>query len=364
MYGDNGLMKMASIEKRSTKNGDVSYRAKVRLKGYPIETATFSRRTDAKRWMQQTESRLREGRHFKNAAGKRHNLATAIERYKQNELLKKPKSASAQGQQLQWWAEQIGDCMLTDVSPSLVAECRDKLANGQTVRGKKRSPATVNRYLAALSHLFTTAVKEWGWADDNPLLRVSKQKEPRGRIRYLSEQERSQLLQACRQSNNRYLYLVVLLCLSTGARKMEILALTWNDVDFNRSVITLHETKNGERRLLPLVGQAKDLLLAHSNVRNMQSNLLFPSNYNSGQPIDIRSAWGYALQQSGIENFRFHDLRHSTASYLAMNGASLAEIAEVLGHKTLQMVKRYAHLSEAHTASVVAKMNEKFLTDL
>jgi integrase len=80
---------------------------------------------------------------------------------------------------------------------------------------------------------------------------------------------------------------------------------------------------------------------------------------NSAKPIDLRTPWETALKNAGIEDFRFHDLRHSAASYLAMNGASLAEIAEVLGHKTLQMVRRYAHLSEAHTTNVVASMNEK-----
>ena len=82
------------------------------------------------------------------------------------------------------------------------------------------------------------------------------------------------------------------------------------------------------------------------------------------QPIDIRTAWENALLKARIENFRFHDLRHSAASYLAMNGASLAEIADVLGHKTLQMVKRYAHLSETHTSSVVKKMNDKIFGDV
>ena len=79
--------------------------------------------------------------------------------------------------------------------------------------------------------------------------------------------------------------------------------------------------------------------------------------------MDVRTSWEYALRGADIENFRWHDLRHSTASYLAMNGASLAEIAEVLGHKTLQMVKRYAHLSEQHTAGVVASMNEKIFSE-
>lgn len=75
------------------------------------------------------------------------------------------------------------------------------------------------------------------------------------------------------------------------------------------------------------------------------------------RPIDLRYAWAQALQAAGITDFRVHDLRHSAASYLAMSGASLVEIAAILGHQTLQMVQRYAHLAEGHTASVVARMN-------
>jgi len=94
-------------------------------------------------------------------------------------------------------------------------------------------------------------------------------------------------------------------------------------------------------------------------VRNIASDLVFPSLTRPMKPWDSRSAWLSALKKADIQDFRFHELRHSCASYLAMNGASLAEIAEVLGHKTLQMVKRYAHLSEAHTAKVVQSMNER-----
>ena len=91
--------------------------------------------------------------------------------------------------------------------------------------------------------------------------------------------------------------------------------------------------------------------------------MVFPSAIKPQKPIEIRKSWLNALEKAGIEDFRFHDLRHSTASYLAMNGATLAEIAEVLGHKTLAMVKRYSHLSEAHTAGVLERMNQKFLGD-
>lgn len=168
---------------------------------------------------------------------------------------------------------------------------------------------------------------------------------------------------ACQKSANPYLYTVVVLCLSTGARKMEIMSLTWEQVDFHRGVIILHETKNGERRALPLVGKAHALLLTHRKIHYLGSNLLFPSKHDRTKPVDLRAPWEAALKAAEIDTFRFHDLRHSAASYLAMNGATMAEIAEVLGHKTLQMVKRYAHLSEAHTAKVVASMNEKIFNN-
>jgi integrase len=152
--------------------------------------------------------------------------------------------------------------------------------------------------------------------------------------------------------------MVVVLALSTGARKNELLALKWQDVSLQRGMITLHETKNGERRALPLQGYAHQLISDHAKVRRLDCDYVFPSEKKK-QPIDIRTAWENTVERAELEDFRFHDLRHSAASYLAMNGASLAEIAEVLGHKTLQMVKRYAHLSEAHTSKVVASMNEK-----
>ena len=139
---------------------------------------------------------------------------------------------------------------------------------------------------------------------------------------------------------------------------LELMGLKWADIDLNRQSIILHETKNDERRALPITGHALEILKELSKVRRIDTNLLFP-RADGQKPIELRSAWDRAIREAQIENFKFHDLRHSTASYLAMNGATLAEIAEVLGHKTLAMVKRYAHLSEQHTHSVVDRMNKK-----
>jgi integrase len=350
---------VATIEKRESEDGEVAYRVKVRLKGFPSQNATFKRITDAKKWAQATEAAIREGRYFKTSEARKHSLADAIERYFEDVLRLNPKKNDAnQRLYLKWWKEQLGAYTLADVNPSLIVEQRNKLV-GQTNRFKRTiGTTTANRYTTALSHVFTIAINEWEWLESNPIARVSKLKEPRGRVRFLSDEERTALLEQCTKSENPYLHTVVVLALSTGARKMEIMSLKWVDVDFQRKSIVLHETKNNERRVLPLQGYALELMQKLAQHKKAHSDFVFPSE-KGDQPVDIRRAWEYAVEKTDIKDFKFHDLRHSAASYLAMNGASLAEIAEVLGHKTLQMVKRYAHLSEAHTSAVVARMNER-----
>jgi len=342
---------MATIRERKTGNGEVRYQAQVRLKGFPQQNATFNRKTDAKRWIQQTEAAIREGRHFKTTEAKKRTLAELIDRYIRDVLPTKPKSMNAQGRQLKWWRDELGYRSLAEITPPLLSETRDKLHEG-------RQPATVVRYMAALSHAFTVACNEWEWLNDNPMRKVRKPKEPRGRVRFLDEDERKRLLAACKASECVQLYPVVVLALSTGMRQMEVMNLSWADVDLKRGYLILHETKNGERRSVPLVSHAKELLVAMSKVRRLDTNLLFYSDVKPTVPVFIRSHWGKALKAAEIEDFKFHDLRHTAASYLAMNGASLAEIADILGHKTLQMVKRYAHLSEQHTSKVLESMNK------
>ncbi|MFN0317128.1 MAG: tyrosine-type recombinase/integrase, partial [Burkholderiales bacterium] len=256
---------MANIEKRVSKDGATSYRVKVRLKGIADQSATFERVTDAKKWVQATESAIREGRHFKTNEAKRHTLAELVDRYLRDVMPSKPKSVKDQSRQLLWWKAILGHHTLADITPALLAETRDKLAGGlqkdgsmvQQVRNPKtrksvpkpaepRNPATVIRYLAALSHAFTIAVKEWGWIENNPMRKVTKPKQPGGRVRFLSDDERAALLSECQNSSNEDLYLAVVLALSTGARQMEIMGLRWRQVDLQRRVITLYETKNGE----------------------------------------------------------------------------------------------------------------------
>ena len=353
---------MATIQERTDKNGKTKYRALIRMKGYPPQSATFDRKTDARKWIQDTESAIRDGRHFKTTEAKKHTLAQLIDRYIEDVLPHKGEvTRKGQKHQLLWWKDQIGYTLLSNLSPALIGECRDKLLKKKTPQGKKRSPASVNRYMAPLSHALNIAVREWGWLDDTPMRKVRKFRETTGEARFLDDNERKRLLDACKESSYPHLYTIVVLALSTGARKMEIMGLRWKDIDLDAGVIRLTKTKNKECRVLPLRWHAWDLTKELSKVRRLDTDLLFPGN-NPQSPMEINKHWYEALSQAEIDNFRFHDLRHTAASYLAMNGATLAEIADVLGHKTLQMVKRYAHLSEPHTASVVAKMNEKIFS--
>src|SRR5512143_1469316 len=135
---------MANIQKRTTQDGKHSYRVQVRLKGYPPQTATFERLADARKWAQQTESAIREGRHFKTTEAKRHTLAELIDRYSRDVLPTK-KDHVVRQQQLNWWKEQLGALALADVAPALLAEYRDRLANSVPVRHQQRSPAITKR---------------------------------------------------------------------------------------------------------------------------------------------------------------------------------------------------------------------------
>jgi integrase len=131
-------------------------------------------------------------------------------------------------------------------------------------------------------------------------------------------------------------------------------------VDVVRGRVVFQATKNGETRGVALTGPALEAMSRLAKVRRIDSGLCFP-RADGTAPVDVRYAWKMALQEAGITGFRFHDLRHTFASYVAMQGASLVELAEVLGHKTLAMVKRYVHLTESHTTAVVSRMTaDKF----
>jgi len=366
---------MASITKRTTKENQVYYTVRIRLKSYPLQVASFDRLTDAKKWAASTESAIREGRHFKTTEAKKHTFADAIDRYCSDVLPVKFTVKEQRNRRpiLAWWKDEIGIHVMADLSSPLFAQCRDNLLKKTSKTGKPFSADSVKKYFGVIQNVLKYSVNEWHWLEQSPLRDrpIEMPELPPGRIRFLDDEERERLTTACRESDNPLLYPAFILALSTGMRQGELMNLywkapatppaetAWGVVHLDQSCIVLHSTKNGERRRVPLAGLALQLIRDHAKVRRLDTQLLFPSPECPQQPIELKKAWLTALKNAEVENFRWHDIRHTTASYLAMNNASLAEIAEVLGHKTLAMVKRYAHLSDGHVSNVVASMNAK-----
>jgi integrase len=366
---------MASIQRiKSPLTGTISYRAQVRVKGRPAKSETFPNRKEAENWATGLESAIRENRHHPHLAGGKKTFADAVDRYYKSVTNDATDTDKRTRQlHLDWFGEQFAGLTLAEITPDRVAEARDALAAEKFVRGKhernddgtikaeatqyQRSGATINRYLATLSHMLNVAKKEWRLIDRNPVADIAKKKEGRGRTRFLSDAEREKLLEVCAASGWPQLHTLVVLAISTGARRGELITLKWGAVDLKGGKAILEKTKNGEARTLPLVGKALEALRTMKLQGSAKSEYVFPNP--SGFPgyfehFDHR--WRDALTAAGLEGFRFHDLRHTTASYLAAQGASLLEIADTLGHKTLTMVKRYAHLTQSHKVSAIEKM--------
>ncbi|MBS3904657.1 MAG: site-specific integrase [Simkania sp.] len=366
---------MATIKNRTAKDGTPRYTAEIRLKGAPPQTATFKRLTDAKRWIQDTESAIRNGKHFKTTEAKKHTFADAIDRYS-SEVLPCRFGITEQGNRrpiLAWWRTRIGHYLLADLSPAIFAECRNALASTGGSKGRPLAAATIKKHFVVAIDTLKLCTNEWHWLEQSPLRDglVELPELPRGIVRFLDEDELAKLTAACKASPNKLLYPAFILAISTGMRQSETMNLywkapssppiekAWGVVNLRDSHIILHETKNGERRRVPLAGLALAELQKMRMVRRLDTMLVFPSPTHPHKPIELKKAWANAIQKAEVTNFRWHDLRHCTASYLAMNGATMTDIAAVLGHKTLDMVKRYAHLSDGHVSNVVASMNAK-----
>jgi len=347
---------MATISKISGKRR-ATYKVRIRKPNNPTVTKTFSSKNLAKKWARKTELQIEEGTYFDKVEAASHTVADLVDRYLKEELKRLSESDwPSRKRQLNWWKDKIGKLTLNKVTPALIVEYRNILKQGTTYRHKPRSGSTINRYLAAFSAALGIAATEWQWIQSNPFSRVRREKENSGRVRFLSADERTALLEACKESRNKNIHLITMLALSTGMRQTEILSLTWEQVDQDRGAITLYKTKNDDIRVVPLVGLVKSELQKYGKVRNLKNPYVFVGRHHSYAQFP-RGAWESALIRAEIVDFTFHDCRHSAASELAMNGASLHEIAAVLGHKTLAMVQRYAHLSEQHTMSVVERMN-------
>lgn len=343
---------MPTINKRvSPKTGKTSYRVQIRVRGHNPVTKTFSRLTDAKSWGSQTEADIKANRYGVTAEAEKHTLREMTKRY--YEVVQQP---TARQSIVDWWTDQIGELTLNQVNRATIIEQRDLLATEKPktrTKSGKRSPATVNRYLANISIVFSHAI-EWGWIENNPVKGIRRGKET-SRVRYLGQDgkprdEKKRLLDAC--ESDPILYALVTVALNTGARAGELKSLTWADINFKDGRATLRNTKNGSDRVIPITGAA---MRALKELRgDGRIGLVFEKD---GVPYDYDKPFAAAVKSAGIKDFRFHDLRHHAASILAIDGCSLPEIAHLLGHKSLQVTMRYAHLSSATVDKLGARLD-------
>jgi integrase len=331
---------MSSILKINNLTG-VSYRVYIRRKGFKPITKTFS----SKRLASQFALRVESDRHLQSILARDHNIT--FRELTIDYLLNgyKGKDSVEQKSKLNYWNELIGNKQLIYIT-------RKDISFGLSNLPKKLTNATINRYKAAISVTFAYAYREYDLIE-NPVSKIPSLPENNERTRFLSDAERTRLFSSCRASKWDNLYLIVLLAITTGARKGELTKLRWNDIDFERRTAYVSTTKNGQPKVLPLTGSViKELQLFNKN----NNSLIFASKVKKEVAYCFTKPWKKALKDAEIKDFRFHDLRHSCASYLAQSGASLLEIADVLGHKQISVTKRYAHLCIEHKSSLINRV--------
>lgn len=275
-------------------------------------------------------------------------------------------------QRLAFWRGVLGHVPFAEVTDDEIHAAREQLAqqrgrvySGRDAEGKvilrarrgKLSGPTLNRYTVALSAVFTWAIRQRFAPRNfvNPVRTVAAFPERPGLVRFLSDEERERLLAACRASKWERLWLLVMLAITTGARRSELSGLRWRDVDLERRVASVARTKNGDPKVMPLVPAVLEELRRFAPGAKPDA-LVFPARLRGDHPMAFEDRWRQALKAARVHRFRWHDLRHTCASYLAQNGASLLEVADVLGHKTIRMAARYSHLSAGHRAALVERV--------
>jgi len=235
---------------------------------------------------------------------------------------------------------------IEEITPNLIERYKKKRLSDDG-----RKPATVNRELAALKCMFNWAIKN-GKMTVNPMKKIKMLKENNTRLRFLSKEEAQALVNNCPPHLRR----VVITALLTGMRRGEILGLKWSDVDMTRGIITLRNTKSGMIRYIPISSQLAKVL--SECVDSSDGEYVFCSR-NRRPYKKMDNFFQKVVERAGLKDFRFHDLRHTAASYMVMAGIDLVTVKEILGHSKLDMTLRYAHLSPLHKQDAMERLGEK-----
>ncbi|RNL67202.1 tyrosine-type recombinase/integrase [Zhongshania marina] len=242
---------------------------------------------------------------------------------------------------LKWLGNYLSGLLLTEISLDLIF----------TIGYEKKletSPSTANRYLALLRAILRAARDYWGWIDHAPKVRLFKEPEPR--VRWLKRAEAARLIKELPP----HLSKMAAFTLSTGLRQHNVSYLRWSQIDLDRrlAIIPASESKNNRPITVPLNSDAMNIL---NSVSNDHDEYCFV--YNRA-PVDRTStkAWAAAKKRANIQDFRWHDLRHTWASWHVQRGTSLQELQLLGGWKTFQMVLRYAHLSGDHLVAAAKRI--------
>lgn len=345
---------MATIQKRRNRDRSTSWLAQVRVRPFKPAARTFGTREAAAAWADELERKLKAQR---KAGGVREDVTALTVAGLVKEFLADPETKQLRyfdelDRLLEWWTTNYGTTKVLQLNVLTLREAREKLCH------PGRKPATVNRYLSALR-------SAWNWGRASGLIPQDRLwpprlmlSEPEGRTRFLTDEELTRLLEASR-AESPVMHAAVLVSLATGVRRSELLRLRWADVNLEAQRLTVHLTKNKERRSVHLPGAAVEALRALKKAPIVGTQVF---TLDSGAALGAGSLdhrWRSVRTAAKLVNFHWHDLRHSCASFLAQSGASLLEIGSVLGHKSASITKRYAHLVQGAPVTGHTKLDEK-----
>lgn len=308
----------------------------IRFKGRKIQR---SLETENKSLAMCIEAKLRteliEGRYFDKHESERRTFQELVERFMKEHA---PKVSESQrvlyAVSFRHLSDFFGDAVLSDITPKRINEYK------QARKEKGGGAPSINRSLTALSKAFSLAFKEWEWVKENPVLKVSREKENMGRDRWLTDEQEKKLL----ENSPQWLQEIIVFDLHTGLRQDELLSLQWSRVNLFNKTMIIQESKNGKPRTIPLNQVALDILTEKARVRNLRCDIVFLSNVQTKiDKRNLRRAFETTLQRAGIEDFHFHDLRHTFATRLAQRGVDIYKISKLLGHTNITMTQRYAH---------------------
>lgn len=320
------------------------YNVQIRRKGLAPVSKTFTKKSDAEKYLRLTELDIERGIFANHTEAASTTLGDALIRYLK-EITPSKKGAAQETQRINVWLKHpYSNCSMASLKASDFASCRDK-------RLTEVSSATVVREFSIISHLFNVACKEWCISGiSNPLNEIRKPKLNNARNRRLNSAEMNRLLEACRKSKNPRLYQLVLLALETAMRLGEMISLTWQQVDIETCTVMLYDTKNGEDRAVPLsplaIATLKEIPRPPECIRVFNAWSCSSS---------IKRSWKTALKLAMIEDFHFHDLRHEATSRFFEIGLNMMKVATITGHKSMQMLKRYTHPRVSDLVKKLAK---------